>query len=439
MQHYKRKSDTVYVEFSNDGLTWESIRINKDYWYYQQTENPDTVQVSIPSTIQTQPFYLRFRFQGECGFAWLMDDLMIFEKEQYAAKIESQILLNGMSYSVVNHCVMDTLDHSFSIKNFGFDTLFNVVIRTDVFEDGSNELILIHTIPIIYPLETFDTLFKQIDISYYSGVQNYDFTTKVYSDDLDTLVLMKSLERTWYPTRRDFGTVKGNFLTDDEIFGVGQTFTTNQEYCVVNSKLYIPNEPAMDGSLLYIAWYKFENGVWIFNGASIDFVIQTAMLGTWFSIQSEFDDYYYENDTGLVVISAYGAPFYMSYSNKTEENTVYFLDNIGNLIPQNEAHAFLFELNTYYLGYCDCNASLEENNEGALEIYPNPASTEIQIENLTEPISTIKIISIDGREMYAEKNPDSEKISISFLQSGTYLIFIETESGLFYSEKFVKI
>jgi len=72
-------------------------------------------------------------------------------------------------------------------------------------------------------------------------------------------------------------------------------------------------------------------------------------------------------------------------------------------------------------------------------VFPNPATTEIQIKNLNTPIEIIKIYSMDGRLVYAQSNPNQNSIPIEFLESGTYQILVETNDGKFLTGRFIKL
>ena len=82
---------------------------------------------------------------------------------------------------------------------------------------------------------------------------------------------------------------------------------------------------------------------------------------------------------------------------------------------------------------------INENKFETFNIYPNPASTEIQIQNLNAEIASIKIYSMDGRQVYLQNNPNQNKIPIEFLENGTYQILLETTDGKFLTNRFIKL
>jgi hypothetical protein len=82
---------------------------------------------------------------------------------------------------------------------------------------------------------------------------------------------------------------------------------------------------------------------------------------------------------------------------------------------------------------------IEEVDAQSMTIFPNPASTTIQIQNVNAPIQELKIFSLDGRLVYFEKNVDANNIPIEFLENGTYQVLAETIHSDFLASQFIKI
>ena len=73
------------------------------------------------------------------------------------------------------------------------------------------------------------------------------------------------------------------------------------------------------------------------------------------------------------------------------------------------------------------------NEKGIIQIYPNPASEEISIENFSA-INNVKLINLKG-ELIQEI--DTEKVNIQHLKSGEYLLIYEY-NGKMFSSNFMK-
>jgi hypothetical protein len=74
--------------------------------------------------------------------------------------------------------------------------------------------------------------------------------------------------------------------------------------------------------------------------------------------------------------------------------------------------------------------SVDEFKENELKVYPNPTSDLLYIDSELE-LSNIKIVNMLGQMVYSEElNNQKSSISLSQLNSGTYLLHLETEYGV---------
>ncbi len=76
----------------------------------------------------------------------------------------------------------------------------------------------------------------------------------------------------------------------------------------------------------------------------------------------------------------------------------------------------------------------------ALNIYPNPATDNIKLENTLNKSVTTKIVSINGQELQSFQMDKgvSQMVNISNLSSGMYFIICNSADGQKYVHKFVK-
>jgi len=83
-------------------------------------------------------------------------------------------------------------------------------------------------------------------------------------------------------------------------------------------------------------------------------------------------------------------------------------------------------------------ANIQENNYSLNELnfYPNPTSTELNIQNLTDPLVNLSIIDATGK-VVLEKKESGSKINVENLPKGIYLLKFNSE-GKSYSSKFIK-
>ena len=76
----------------------------------------------------------------------------------------------------------------------------------------------------------------------------------------------------------------------------------------------------------------------------------------------------------------------------------------------------------------------EVSQNGAIKLYPNPASNQIQL-GTEERLKSVLVSDVNGKPV--EVNRVNNLIDVSNLSSGLYFIQVETENGMF-REKFVK-
>jgi beta-glucanase (GH16 family) len=80
-------------------------------------------------------------------------------------------------------------------------------------------------------------------------------------------------------------------------------------------------------------------------------------------------------------------------------------------------------------------ASISELNSESLKFYPNPASEHLIFKNPT--FDEVTVFSLDGK-LIAEKQLIANSINISNLESGIYLISVNSKNGNKITKRFVK-
>lgn len=241
-------------------------------------------------------------------------------------------------------------------------------------------------------------------------------------------------------TRQHNYDIHGNYYTTPLEMAVGNVYVFAEEYCPSNTQIYIANHPDAVGNLVFLWFFKMENGIPIYMGASDDYTISTGDLGSWVNLNSWIDAAYQPGDTAVILYGTYGATFPVPYSQTSVNSSVIVADGIGNWSVAENGPAFMINLEPYSADDCwHCYIDLPENSDISVAIFPNPANDKIYLKNLSVPIQKIIIYTLDGRVVYKQKEYGINEIDISFLQNGTYLIFIETEEGTTYTEKIVKM
>lgn len=438
VQHYHRKSDSVYIEFSNDGLVWESIRINKENWYYQQTSNPDTVRAAIPSSVHSAPFWMRLRFSGECGYAWLLDDIKIYEKEQYAISMNSEIRKNNFTYNLIGHCQEDTLNASIMLSNWGYEALNDLVVQTEIYVDGSLTNVLYDTVTILNPEEQISIEVTDLIHSYFNGAQ-LEFQFNLFNSQLIDTISRTQEVASSYRISRSADTVSGYFIgnTGSSTIGLGYSFLCSDYVCIQGADVFIPNHPDAYGKLFYFSIYRLQNNILQIQSISPDYTVIPSDGGTWLSLFFWDMAQFSPGDTAIIMYETYYNDFPIPYSQILNQDSI-FSHSDSNYKQDYEGAAAMIRPIVNY-AHCEiCPIGISENTIPEIIISPNPSTDIIQIQNLSEPLTSIKIYSLDGREVYCDLQPDSETLSISHLQTAAYVVFVELQDGRILQAKFVK-
>ncbi|MDF0719648.1 T9SS type A sorting domain-containing protein [Kaistella sp. PBT33-4] len=112
------------------------------------------------------------------------------------------------------------------------------------------------------------------------------------------------------------------------------------------------------------------------------------------------------------------------YNNSSATNTVSNVIGVDNIIAQFG--------NAASLSTNDVVSTVEVN--GSISIYPNPTSDILNVK-ADSKINAVSVVDMSGRSI--KVNVDGDKVDVSTLPAGTYLINIETKDGIS-TEKFIK-
>jgi hypothetical protein len=84
-QSYYRKFHGIpYLEVSTNGTDWTQFECHTDLTTNGSSANPSLVTVNISAVAASQAtVYLRFRYIGEWDYAWMVDDIVMFEAPDY--------------------------------------------------------------------------------------------------------------------------------------------------------------------------------------------------------------------------------------------------------------------------------------------------------------------------------------------------------------------
>jgi hypothetical protein len=146
----------------------------------------------------------------------------------------------------------------------------------------------------------------------------------------------------------------------------------------------------------------------------------TVFATATFSYTAQNQPFEYTIDVGGSVLGKYGYDYYTDGFLKNEN---YYDLNSSNAL-------YLYEKTTYYY---QNTTSIEKIVDATVSIFPNPTMDIITIQSESSIIS-IQILNLNGQVLIDQK---SNKVNLSHLPSGAYIIHGSTESGNF-SKKIIK-
>jgi len=119
---------------------------------------------------------------------------------------------------------------------------------------------------------------------------------------------------------------------------------------------------------------------------------------------------------------------------------VRFVETLRKEFAAKAAHVFLDYLKIHYFPqladtYCN-NVGIEKFNSSQSKLYPNPFSNILNIQNLTP--SDLRIYNSQGSLVLSKKIGAVEKIDLSHLKQGIYLVTITSNDKILHTEKIIK-
>src|SRR5690606_28752685 len=88
----------------------------------------------------------------------------------------------------------------------------------------------------------------------------------------------------------------------------------------------------------------------------------------------------------------------------------------------------LIDENNTELIVMDILVDLNETNQEAIQVYPNPVQDVLQIKGLSAERNTIKILDLQGKIVFETNQININSISVNHLNSGKYLLIVESNN-----------
>lgn len=234
-------SEYCLVEISTDGVTWPDVTTYEvseapagtrfELWPTMETQdpvnNPTTMVFNISEVAAgAETVYLRFRWKGTWGYAWMVDDIEIFEtfaNDLNVVKVYNGDIINDFEYTAIPTSQVTDLVIGGVVANYGFND--QVDAPTEMSINGN-----LVTIDSTYTAGAVDTVWST-PISFGNAVGTYTATVTVPDDDEDTF---NTLSKTFEVTEFVYGhnspeaPVQRGWDIDDEV-AIGAIYGINAD------------------------------------------------------------------------------------------------------------------------------------------------------------------------------------------------------------------
>lgn len=231
------------VELSTDGVTWPDVEtfevsdadpgMRYELWPTMQTQDPvDNPTLKLfdisAGAGNVSTLYLRFRWKGTWGYAWMVDDVELFETPENdltLVQIYNGDIINDYEYYAIPESQVGDLVFGAITANYGYSDQEGSEVTFEIMPGG-----LTTGADATIDASTVDTLWTGA-VSVPQDIDTYTLTATVPSDDFpDGNTFSKQYEITddIYGHNSDVDLVQRGFNIDDEV-AIGCTYFMNYD------------------------------------------------------------------------------------------------------------------------------------------------------------------------------------------------------------------
>jgi len=464
--YHRKYHDSVFVEVSNDSITWERYEVHANLGVTYASTNPEYISVNISSTAGNQAVvYFRFRYEGEWDYAWMIDDVSFTETpdnfiacsdevfggwwigSQLSGDIGVDYTFYPMSQATVNPYRFEGV-----ISNNGILTQSNVMLNVEV-EDllggtslftssgnslntGENDTVATSSnfTPNNYGMHSFKYWSSSNDTVSNTIVKRSIVTDSIYGVDYDWNADGSSAGGGYYIGRDCGGQVLGNIFdvyADVEITSI--SFHVNENSNIgaqLTVEVYDMDYSGVDPTPIIPALN--QSNVYTLTQNDID---------SWKTISLQNPQQLSTGSTYLVAVHGTQHPLdSLVISSAANPNTSSWMqDNGCNLGPNGFgawytlSHSLLIRMN---IGMTI--SSIYEKEFGiVLNIYPNPSRDifNITFESEEKQDLEVRVINVVGKVVYTENLEQfigeyTKQIDLTNNAKGIYFLEVTTNNGV---------
>jgi len=459
--YYRAFHGACYIEVSIDGTTWEQFEIHPEIEVTSATANPELVTVNISDIAANEAnVYFRFRYIGEWDYAWMVDDLKFIEAPDNDLKIVNSRVnfwpeyinygYSGFFGKVPQRQITSADAYIFFsgiVKNIG--TIDATPTMSITVTDPSSTEIYTNSVTYdtVMTTEQMDTLIIDDPMLFLTDAEMglYTWTFETFEDGVteenptdNTVVWETEITENIYA--HDRGMVTGSWSTDNYTNGgldgdvVGVEYQFFNEDTITGGKVYISSMTEVGTSFVFKVYnWDINNDTWE-EGISSEII--------------SIDD---ESDVGKMHEISFDDPFIIQplegYSKVLAAVEYYpanktFRVGVDNTVPTNGFETWMYFMNDldwfYYGGdhvpviqlvLISSENAVANNVFTNFEVYPNPTTGMVQLENVKD--AKIEIYNMLGMLVETVNNADfSTSIDLSNFAEGTYVVRVTAEQGV---------
>ncbi len=457
-QKYRKWQTTqMFVEVSTDSINWTSFEINASTPTSVSDTTPFRVNISSVAAGQST-VHIRFHYHGGWDYAWNIDDIAVIEAPSVdlAGEMFHVAFLGGGWYSTIyknersyftrvesyiyNNGINDiTPEMTITLKKDGNNVFTKTTDSTTTMQPlapGSRDTIFWNTVNDLNGLTEAD-LFLDTTGNY---TYNFDISLSVVGDS-DEFIVNNSPINNFEIVMSD--SLMARATTLSRLLSIA-SYSGTQSGDFVGTVYYLPNPDTFKSILIYLGAnpdageyagevqpviyeYDLAAGQWNekLSGDPVD--VTTLGEGAYFKLDF--------NSDGFSELFQGGTFYGVGVKQFIDPATQYVGVGADNVFPHDYANESLLNLGgtfywtgagvpdvkLYWPSYTPNNNAVSTIEMNSLKVYPNPATTNIYVENNTG--ATISIYNLVGEKVMEVTNADKNAVvNVSDLNAGTYIV-----------------
>lgn len=454
-QFYRKFSDEVFVQVSNDGTNWTDFPVNTSVASNQSTANPSTVSVNISSVAGNQAtVFIRFLFLSDasnggdgCDYAWMVDDVKLVEAP------DNDLSLDAVYYGEYSRYPLGQelpIDFSGKITNFGGTAQTNVELSVAVNGTAFGSSTPLASLAVgatdsSVVVGTFNP----------SGVGTYNLSFTASQDQVDDVPANNTLTRSIQVTDYTFARDNNNYTGSGIWNGSGNGYIYGNLFELSNDAVATSISVVLQGNTDVGAIFKVVLLDDLTDSpspiAESDFYEVTAA-----DINSGSTTSPIVVKVPFIVPTDIPAGEYIAgvdFGGGTEE--LVLASNTDIIQPIQTTFIFDYTENPADWFYTTSTpmirlnvnepdfSSVNENGKNSIQVYPNPSSDYININfgDVTGDV-TLAVYSSDGKQVMSSfanvVSGQNITLDVNGLAAGIYTVRAVSTSGTFTSKVVIK-